>query len=45
MQTVTLSEVEGSTMEVELVGGYLTVKVQTDGTEVCSAAWQWAGPS
>ncbi|MEZ5152143.1 hypothetical protein [Rhodococcus zopfii] len=38
---MTLSEVEDSSMDVELVGGYLTVKVRTGSTEVCSAAWQW----
>ncbi|WP_280522834.1 hypothetical protein [Rhodococcus zopfii] len=41
MQTVTLSEVDGSTMDVELVGGYLTVTVRTNDAEVRSAAWQW----
>lgn len=41
MQSVTLTEVTNSTMDIELVGGYLTVTVRTSDAEVCSAAWQW----
>lgn len=41
MQTVQLTDAPHHTATFDVVDGYLTVTVHTEGAKVCSAAWQW----